>query len=144
MWLLRNWVESYSRPIRKKTPCSKKSGYLTLTSTNMGFDFEIGNSDFAVTHEIQKRPSTLGKPSLKWISIRNLTPDLLDFYFLHFSGKLKKDLSLLGGVSLRLTVGCRTKKKNLELDFLRGNLEDRFFSVGILFCFSFFTTKYVF
>ena len=101
----------------------------------MGFDFEIGNSDFAVTHEIQKRPSTLGKPSLKWISIRNLTPDLLDFYFLRFSGKLKKDLSLLGGVSLRLTVGYRTKKKKLELDFLRGNLEDRFFSVGILFCF---------
>ena len=110
MWLLRNWVESYSRPIRKKTPCSKKSGYLTLTSTNMGFDFEIGNSDFAVTHEIQKRPSTLGKPSIKWISIRNLTPDLLDFYFLRFSGKLKKDLSLLGG-AMRLTVGYRTKKK---------------------------------
>ena len=30
----------------------------------MGFDFEIGNSDFAVTHEIQKRPSMLRKPSL--------------------------------------------------------------------------------
>ena len=120
MWLLRNWVESYSRPIRKKMPCSKKSGCLTLTSTNMGFDFEIGNSDFAVTHEIQKRPSTLGKPSSKWISIRNLTPDLMDFYVLRFSGKLKKDLSLLGGVSMRLTVGCRTKKK-LALDFLRGH-----------------------
>ena len=93
-------------------PCSKKSGCLTLTSTNMGFDFEIGNSDFAVTHEIQKRPSTLGKPSSNWISIRNLTPDLMDFYVLRFSGKLKKDLSLLGGVSMRLTVGYRTKKKN--------------------------------
>ena len=76
----------------------------------MGFDFEIGNSDFAVTHEIQKRPSTLGKPSIKWISIRNLTPDLLDFYFLRFSGKLKKDLSHLGG-AMRLTVGYRTKAR---------------------------------
>ena len=110
----------------------------------MGFDFEIGNSDFAVTHEIQKRPSTLGKPSLKWISIRNLTPDLLDFYFFAFFRETKKGSQSSRRGLIEVNRCYRTKKKKLELDFFRGNLEDRFFSVGILFCFSFFTIKYVF
>ena len=65
-WLLRNWVESKSRPIRKKTPCSEKSGCLTVA--NLDFDFEIGNSEFSVKHEIQKRFSTLRNPFSKWIS----------------------------------------------------------------------------
>ena len=61
---------------------------MCLTSTNPDFDFEIGNSDFAVTHVFQCREfhpqsgSQLGNPA----------PDFMDFYVLPFSGKSKKDL----------------------------------------------------
>ena len=63
-----------SRPIREKTPCSKKSG--CLTSTNPDFDFEIGNSDFAVKHVFQRWEFHPQSGS----QLRNPTPALIDFY----------------------------------------------------------------
>ena len=136
MWLLRNWVESQSRPIGEKTPCSKKSG--SLTSTNLDFDFEIGNSDLAVKHEIQKRLSTLRNPSSKWISNKKFSSRSHGFICFAFFWEIQKG-SLLGGVSMRLTVGYK-KKKN-SFGFFLIHLEDRIFSVEIRFCFSFFITK---
>ena len=138
MWLLRNWVESWSRPIRKKTPCSKKSE--CLTSTNLDFDFEIGNSDLAVKHEIQKRLSTLRNPSSKWISNKKFSSGSHGFICFAFFREIQKG-SLLEGVSMRLTVGYK-KKKKIALDFLIViHLEDRLFSVEIRFCFSFLLKK---
>ena len=118
MWLLRNWVESYSRPIRKKTPCSKKSG--SLTSTNLHFDFEIGNSDLAVKHEIQKRLSTLRNPSSKWISIKKSSSGSHGFICFAFFREIQKG-SLLGEVSIRLIVGYKKKKKTKSLGFFIEN-----------------------
>ena len=109
MRFLRNWVESYSRPIRKKTPCSKKSG--SLTSTNLDFDFEIGNSDLAVKHEIQKRLSTLRNPSSKWISNKKFSSGSHGFICFAFFREIQKG-SLLEGVSMRLTVGYKKKKNS--------------------------------
>ena len=71
-WLLRNWVESKSRPIREKTPCSEKSRCLTVA--NLDFDFEIGNSEVSLKHEIQKRFSTLRNPA--YPRCKNLTTDV--------------------------------------------------------------------
>ena len=121
MRFLRNWVESYSRPIRKKTPCSKKSG--SLTSTNLHFDFEIGNSDLAVKHEIQKRLSTLRNPSSKWIWNKKFSFGSHGFICSAFFWEIQKG-SLLGGVSMRLTVGYK-KKKNSFGFFKVIHLEDR-------------------
>ena len=137
MRFLRNWVESYSRPIRKKTPCSKKSG--SLTSTNLHFDFEIGNSDLAVKHEIQKRLSTLRNPSSKWISNKKFSFGSHGFICSAFFWEIQKG-SLLGGVSMRLTVGYK-KKKN-SFGFFKSNPPwGQNFSVEIRFCFIFFITK---
>ena len=86
-WLLRNWVESKSRPIREKTPCSEKSRCLTVA--NLDFDFEIGNSEFSVKHEIQKRWEIHSQSGSQ---LRDPAPDLMNFYVLRFSGKSKKDL----------------------------------------------------
>ena len=108
MWLLRNWVESQSRPIRKKTLCSEKSG--CLTGTNLDFDFEIGNSDFAVKHEIQKRFSKLRNPFSKWISIKKSSNGSHGFLCFAFFREIQKG-SPLEGVSMRLTVGYKKKKR---------------------------------
>ena len=108
MWLLRNWVESQSRPIRKKTLCSEKSG--CLTGTNLDFDFEIGNSDFAVKHEIQKRFSKLRNPFSKWISIKKSSNGSHGFLCFAFFREIQKG-SPLEGVSIRLTVGYKKKKR---------------------------------
>ena len=114
MWLLRNWVESQSRPIGEKTPCSKKSG--SLTSTNLDFDFEIGNSDLAVKHEIQKQLSTLRNPSSKWISNKKFSSRSHGFICFAFFREIQKG-SLLGGVSMRLTVGYKKKKNSFGFFF---------------------------
>ena len=81
-----------------------------LTSTNLDFDFEIGSSDLGVKHEIQKQLSTLRNPSNKKFSSRSH-----GFICFAFFREIQKG-SLLGGVSMRLTVGYK-KKKKIALDF---------------------------
>ena len=76
--------------------------------------------------------------------LRNPTPDLMDICFVFFR-EIQKG-SILGGVSMWLTVGSK-KKKKLALNFLMEiHLRERFFSVEIRFCFSFLlqNPKYVF
>ena len=76
--------------------------------------------------------------------LRNPTPDLMDICFVFFR-EIPKG-SILGGVSMWLTVGSK-KKKKLALNFLMDiHLRERFFSVEIRFCFSFLlqNPKYVF
>ena len=123
--MLRIWVESWLRPIRKKTPHDES-----------GFWFW----NFAVKHEIQNRLSTLRNPSSKWISNKKFSSESHGFICFAFFREIQKG-SLLEGVSMRLTVGYK-KKKKIALDFLIViHLEDRLFSVEIRFCFSFFTKK---
>ena len=94
----------------------------------------------AVKHEIQKRLSTLRNPSSKWISNKKFSSGSHGFICFAFFREIQKG-SLLEGVSMRLTVGYK-KKKKIALDFLIViHLEDRLFSVEIRFCFSFFTKK---
>ena len=107
-WLLRNWVESKSRPIREKTPCSEKSRCLTVA--NLDFDFEIGNSEVSLKHEIQKRFSTLRNPFSRWISIKRSSSGSHEFLCFAFFREIQKG-SPLRGVSLRLTVGYKKKKR---------------------------------
>ena len=90
-----------------------------LNSMNLDFDFEIGNSDFALKHEIQKRLSTLRNPSSKWISITKSNSGSHGYLCFAFFREIPKG-SLLGGVSMWLTVGYK-KKKKLGLEFFNGN-----------------------
>ena len=89
----------------------------------------------AVKHEIQKQLSTPRNPSSKWISNQKFSSRSHGFKCFEFFREIHKG-SLLGGVSMRLTVGYKKKKKNSLI-----HLEDRIFSVEIRFCFSFFITK---
>ena len=56
------------------------------------------------------RLSTLGNPSSKWISIMKSTPGSHGFLCSLFFRVIQKG-SLLGGVSMRWTVGYKTKKE---------------------------------
>ena len=130
MKMLRNWVESWLRPIRKKTPHDES-----------GFWFW----NFAVKHEIQKRLfQRLEIHPQSGCQLRNETPDLMDFYVsLFFSGNPKR--RGLSGVNRwqewAPAVGYKAEKK-LALDFsMEIHLEDRFFIIEIRFCFSCFNAK---
>ena len=65
---------------------------------NLDFDFEIGNSDFALKHEIQKRLSTLRNPSSKWISIKKSNSGSHGYLCFAFFREIPKG-SLLRGKS---------------------------------------------
>ena len=104
-WLLRNWVESKSRPIRKKTLCSEKSRCLTVA--NLDFDFEIGNSEFSLKHEIQKRFSTLRNPFSKWISIKRSSSGSHEFSCFAFFREIQKG-SPLRGVEISVEIRFRS------------------------------------
>ena len=89
------------------------------------------------------RLPTQGISSSKWISIRKSSSGFHGFLCFAFFREIQKG-SLLGGVSMRLTVGYK-KKRKIALDFLmKIHLEDRFFIIEIRFCFSFLNTKSVF
>ena len=127
-----------SRPIREKTPCSKKSG--CLTSTNPDFDFEIGNSDFAVKHVFQRWEFHPQSGS----QLRNPTPALIDFYMFCVFPRNPKRISSRRGFN-EVNRWLENEKKNqLWIFFMKIHLEDRFFIIKIRFCFSFLTTKSVF
>ena len=63
-----------------------------LTSTNLDFDFEIGNSDLGVNMKSKNNFQRWEIHAQSGSQIRNSAPDLMDLYVLRFSGKSKKDL----------------------------------------------------
>ena len=89
------------------------------------------------------RLSRLGNPSSKWISIKRSTSGSHRFLCFAFFRVIQKG-SPLGGVSMRWTLGYKTKKE-IGFGFYNENpLWGQIFHYWIRFCFSFFITKSVF
>ena len=115
-----------------KTSCSKKCECLNLTSPDFDFGF-CGKT----------RLSTLGNPSSKWISIKKFTSGSHGFLCFAFFRVIQKG-SPLGRVSMRWTVGYKTKKE-IGFGFFNGNPSwVQIFRYWNPFLFSFFTIKSVF
>ena len=115
-WLLRNWVESKSRPIREKTPCSEKSRCLTVA--NLDFDFEIGNSEVSLKHEIQKRFSTLRNPFSRWISMKRSSSGSHEFLCFALFREIQKGCPLRGveiSVEIRFRSSFLTTKSVISI-----------------------------